>query len=51
LVIPNGYPGDTFMDEVVHTLKTRFAIQHSTLQIEQGTTSHTCTLATPTQSK
>ncbi len=44
LVIPEGYPGDAFMDDIMRTLKERFSIQHSTLQIEQGTTKHACTL-------
>ena len=44
LVMPQGYPGDVFMDEVMRTLKDRFLIQHSTLQVEQGTTSHACAL-------
>jgi cobalt-zinc-cadmium efflux system protein len=44
LVIPSGYPGDAFIDEVACALKDRFAIQHSTLQVEQGSTSHACEL-------
>lgn len=44
LIIPNGYPGDDFMDEIAKTLKSQFSIHHSTLQIEQGTTGHTCSL-------
>jgi cobalt-zinc-cadmium efflux system protein len=44
LVMPDGYPGDTFMDEIGRILATRFSIQHSTLQIEQGTTDHACAL-------
>ncbi len=44
LVMPKGYPGDTFLDEVIQTLETRFLIHHSTLQIEQGTTHHACSL-------
>lgn len=44
LVIPDGYPGDGFIDEIMKTLKDRFNIQHSTLQVEQGTTNHTCAL-------
>ncbi len=44
LVIPDGYPGDTFMDEIMQTLNTRFKIHHSTLQIELGTTDHNCIL-------
>jgi cobalt-zinc-cadmium efflux system protein len=44
LVMPEGYPGDDFMDDITGTLKTRFSLHHSTLQIEQGTTSHACCL-------
>lgn len=44
LVIPEGYPGDGFMDDITRTLKERFSIQHSTLQVEQGTTDHACVL-------
>ena len=44
LVMPAGYPGDAFMDTVVETLKERFSIQHSTIQVEQGTTNHACAL-------
>jgi cobalt-zinc-cadmium efflux system protein len=42
LVMPEGYPGDMFMDEIRNTLEIRYAIHHCTLQIEQGTTSHAC---------
>jgi cobalt-zinc-cadmium efflux system protein len=44
LVIPAGYPGDAFMDRAVHALAERFSIHHATLQIEQGTTEHACSL-------
>ena len=44
LVIPAGYPGDAFMDDIMCTLQERFFIQHSTLQVEQGTTNHACAL-------
>lgn len=44
LVMPQGYPGDAFVDEIVRTLKERFRVHHSTLQVEQGTTDHACTL-------
>lgn len=44
LVMPDGYPGDAFMDDIMRTLKERFSIQHSTLQVEQGTTYHACAL-------
>lgn len=46
LVMPGGHPGDVFMDEIVHTLEDRYDIHHSTLQIELGTTHHSCTLST-----
>ena len=45
LVMPNGHPGDNFMDEIVQTLEERFFVHHSTLQIEQGTTNHSCSLS------
>jgi cobalt-zinc-cadmium efflux system protein len=44
LVMPDGYPGDAFMDDIMQELKAHFAIHHSTLQIEQGTTDHACIL-------
>lgn len=44
LVMPEGYPGDAFMDDIMCTLQERFFIQHSTLQLEQGTTNHACAL-------
>ena len=44
LVMPAGYPGDAYLDAIVKTLKERYAIQHCTLQVEQGTTHHACAL-------
>lgn len=44
LVTPEGYPGDATMDEIMGTLKQRFSISHSTLQVELGTTAHQCAL-------
>ena len=44
LVMPEGYPGDVYMDEITQSLKERFTIHHSTLQVEQGTTDHACVL-------
>ena len=44
LVMPAGYPGDVFMDDIMHVLKERFSVQHSTLQVELGTTDHACML-------
>jgi cobalt-zinc-cadmium efflux system protein len=44
LVMPGGYPGDAAIDTIVAALKAKFAIHHCTLQVEQGTTSHDCSL-------
>jgi cobalt-zinc-cadmium efflux system protein len=44
LVMPEGYPGDGFMDEIACTLQERYALQHCTLQVEEGTTDHSCSL-------
>src|SRR5471032_1506009 len=44
LVMPSGYPGDVTMDAISAELKQTFAIHHSTLQIEMGTTPHACCL-------
>ncbi|MDD5297112.1 MAG: cation diffusion facilitator family transporter [Rhodocyclaceae bacterium] len=44
LVMPEGYPGDAFMDDIAETLKHRFSVHHSTLQTELGTSNHVCTL-------
>jgi cobalt-zinc-cadmium efflux system protein len=46
LVMPDGYPGDGVIDSISQTLNQRFAVHHSTLQIEQGTTQHACSLVT-----
>ncbi len=44
LVMPEGYPGDEYMDGIMNTLKEKFSVHHSTLQVEQGTTDHSCAL-------
>jgi cobalt-zinc-cadmium efflux system protein len=44
LVMPDGYPGDQQIDDIVAQLKEKFKIHHCTLQVEQGTTSHDCSL-------
>jgi cobalt-zinc-cadmium efflux system protein len=49
LVMPEGYPGDAFMDDIMQTLKDRYSVQHSTLQVEQGTTDHACVLHPDTE--
>jgi len=45
LVMPSGHPGDAFMDDCVQTLKEQYSVHHCTLQIELGTTNHTCALS------
>jgi cobalt-zinc-cadmium efflux system protein len=40
LVMPGGYPGDAALDALVGKLREDFAIHHTTLQVEQGTTRH-----------
>ncbi len=44
LVMPAGHPGDAFIDDIVLTLKDRYSVHHSTLQIELGTSEHACSL-------
>ncbi|HEV7814511.1 MAG TPA: cation diffusion facilitator family transporter [Janthinobacterium sp.] len=44
LVMPAGYPGDGAMDAIGVQLREKFAIHHSTLQVEMGTTAHECCL-------
>ncbi len=36
LVMPEGHPGDRFLEEVRHELRDRFEIVHPTIQIELG---------------
>lgn len=45
LVMPNGHPGDDFMDDITHALEESYDVHHATLQIELGTTNHSCPLA------
>ncbi len=44
LVMPNGHPGDEFIDEISLHLRQKFSIIHCTLQLELGTTQHVCSL-------
>ncbi len=44
LVIPQGYPGDAYLDGIAKHLREHFNVHHCTLQAEQGTTDHTCSL-------
>ena len=43
LVMPQGHPGDLFLEDVCEALHRKFEIGHSTLQIETG--EGTCKLA------
>lgn len=47
LVFPDAYPGDAKRREISETLRERFAICHSTIQIEVGESGHDCDLAPP----
>jgi len=44
LVMPDGHPGDDFLDDITRELRERHSVHHSTLQIEHGTTEHVCSL-------
>ncbi|MDR5751276.1 MULTISPECIES: cation diffusion facilitator family transporter [unclassified Caballeronia] len=44
LVMPEGHPGDAFVDGIVDTLRADYAMHHATLQVELGTTHHRCAL-------
>ena len=37
-------PGDAVLDEINRTLASDYAVHHSTLQVELGTTQHACSL-------
>ena len=43
LVMPAGYPGDTFLRDLAHELEHRFSIEHATVQVETGQ-EHDCGL-------
>jgi len=40
LVMPAGYPGDSFLRELSHELEHRFSIEHATVQVETGADEH-----------
>ncbi|WP_228879767.1 cation diffusion facilitator family transporter [Paraburkholderia saeva] len=50
VVMPDGHPGDEFLDGVVKTLRERFEMHHATLQVDLGTTDHHCVLDRPAAS-
>ncbi len=45
LVIPDGIPGDAFLQQVSEELHDKFDIEHSTLQVEKGDSDRPCALA------
>lgn len=45
LVMPNGHPGDAFIDDCVRILEEQYSVHHCTLQIELGSTDHACSLS------
>jgi len=45
LVMPSGYPGDAFLQEIQSYLKNTFGIDHATIQIEMGDPNYHCLLA------
>jgi cobalt-zinc-cadmium efflux system protein len=44
LIMPDGYPGDAFMESVSNELEHRFAIHHCTLQIRHHASGSGCAL-------
>jgi cobalt-zinc-cadmium efflux system protein len=49
LVMPAGHPGDERLDGIVLALRERFSMQHATLQVDLGTTSHRCAMDHPAE--
>jgi cobalt-zinc-cadmium efflux system protein len=49
LVMPAGHPGDERLDGIVLALRERFSMQHATLQVDLGTTSHRCAMEHPAE--
>ena len=45
LVMPQGHPGDAFLDQLAEKLQQRFHITHATFQIELGDEGIACRLA------
>lgn len=44
LIMPDGYPGDGFMERIAQELEQHFTIHHSTLQIRRQTNASGCAL-------
>ncbi|WP_321800195.1 cation diffusion facilitator family transporter [Caballeronia sp. J97] len=45
LVMPEGHPGDAFVQGVVTTLRRDYAMHHATVQVEFGEACHACVLS------
>ena len=45
VVMPGGHPGDAFMQDIGDTLKKRYAIHHSTVQIALSESAQSCALS------
>jgi cobalt-zinc-cadmium efflux system protein len=44
LIMPDGHPGDTVLNEMAQQLHHRFGIQHATIQIELADSDEACAL-------
>lgn len=44
LVMPQGHPGDAFVDQIVARLGRDHGVHHATIQIDLGTSEHHCAL-------
>ena len=44
LIMPDGHPGDTVLNEIAQQLHQRFGIQHATIQIELADSDDACAL-------
>src|SRR5579862_3531508 len=44
LVMPTGHPGDAVLSQIADELHHRFAIEHTTIQVECGDPEHPCVL-------
>jgi cobalt-zinc-cadmium efflux system protein len=44
LIMPEGHPGDTVLNEIAQQLHHRFGIQHATIQIELADSDEACAL-------
>ncbi|WP_250435005.1 cation diffusion facilitator family transporter [Caballeronia sp. ATUFL_F2_KS9A] len=45
LVMPQGHPGDAFVQDVVTTLRSEYSMHHATVQVEFGEACQACVLS------